>query len=96
MWLTLAALLAGSAVSFSGLIGFVGLLIPHIMRRLVGSSHRILIPASILGGGTLLLLADTLSRLIFSPYELPVGIITSLIGGPFFIILILNQRRARP
>lgn len=96
LWLTLAALLAGSAVSFSGLIGFVGLLIPHIMRRLVGSSHRILIPASILGGGTLLLLADTLSRLIFSPYELPVGIITSLIGGPFFIILILNQRRARP
>ena len=96
LWLTVAALLAGSAVSFSGLIGFVGLLIPHIMRRLVGSSHRILIPASILGGGTLLLLADTLSRLLFSPYELPVGIITSLIGGPFFIILILNQRRAKP
>lgn len=96
LWLTLAALLAGCAVSFSGLIGFVGLLVPHIMRRLVGSSHKILIPASILGGGALLLLADTFSRILFSPYELPVGIIMSLVGGPFFIILILNQRRAKP
>lgn len=96
LWLILAALLAGSAVSFSGLIGFVGLLVPHIMRRIVGSSHRALIPASILGGGTLLLLADTASRILFSPYELPVGIIMSLIGGPFFIILILSQRRAKP
>lgn len=95
LWLTLAALLAGAAVSFSGLIGFVGLLVPHIMRKFTGTSHRYLIPASILGGSAFLLLADTLSRTLFSPYELPVGILMSLIGGPFFIILILNQRRAK-
>lgn len=95
LWLGLAAILAGAAVSFSGLIGFVGLLIPHIMRRAVGNSHKILIPASILGGGAFLLIADTLSRTIFTPYELPVGILMSLVGGPFFIILVLNQRRAK-
>ena len=95
LWLTLAALLAGAAVSFSGLIGFVGLLVPHIMRRFTGGNHRFLIPASILGGGAFLLLADTLSRTLFAPYELPVGILMSLVGGPFFIILILNQRRVK-
>ena len=93
VWLTLAALLAGAAVSFSGLIGFVGLLVPHIMRRFAGENHRYLIPASMLGGGALLLIADTLSRTLFAPYELPVGIFMSLVGGPFFIVLILHQRR---
>ncbi len=95
LWLALAALLAGAAVSFSGLIGFVGLLVPHIMRRTVGGNHKFLIPASMLGGSAFLLLADTLSRTLFAPYELPVGILMSLVGGHFFIILILNQRRAR-
>lgn len=94
LWLTVAALLSGAAVSFSGLIGFVGLLIPHIMRKAVGGNHRFLIPASMLGGGAFLLIADTLSRTLFTPYELPVGILMSLIGGPFFIILVLKQRRA--
>ena len=95
LWLTIAALLAGAAVSYSGLIGFVGLLIPHIMRRIIGGGHRFLLPASILGGGAFLLLADTLSRTLLAPYEIPVGILMSLVGGPFFIALILNQRRAK-
>ena len=95
LWLTLAAMLAGAAVSFSGLIGFVGLIVPHIMRRLVGGSHRYLVPASILGGSLFLLVTDTLARTLFAPYELPVGIILSLLGGPFFIFLILTDRRAK-
>lgn len=93
LWLTLAAILAGAAVSFSGLIGFVGLIVPHIMRRLVGGNHRYLIPTSILGGALFLLITDTLARTLFAPYELPVGILLSLIGGPFFIFLILTDRR---
>lgn len=95
LWLTLAAMLAGAAVSFSGLIGFVGLIVPHIMRRLVGGSHRHLVPTSILGGSIFLLVTDTLARTLFAPYELPVGIILSLLGGPFFIFLILTDRRAK-
>lgn len=93
LWLTLAAVLAGAAVSFSGLIGFVGLIVPHIMRRLVGGTHRHLVPSSILGGALFLLVTDTLARVLFIPYEMPVGIILSLLGGPFFIFLILTERR---
>lgn len=95
LWLVLAAILAGAAVSFSGLIGFVGLIVPHIMRRIFGNIHRWLIPVSIFGGGALLLGADTVARTLFSPYELPVGILLSLVGGPFFIFLILSERRGR-
>ncbi|MBQ8496506.1 MAG: iron ABC transporter permease [Clostridia bacterium] len=93
LWLTLAAVLAGAAVSFAGLIGFVGLIVPHVMRKFVGSTHRYLIPLSVFGGGTFLLTADILSRILFIPYELPVGILLSLVGGPFFIFLILTERR---
>lgn len=93
-WLALASVLAGAAVSFAGLIGFVGLIVPHIIRRLFGNLHRYLIPCSVLGGGLLLLVADTVSRTLFSPYELPVGILLSLAGGPFFIFLILSERRS--
>lgn len=93
LWLTLAAALAGAAVSFAGLIGFIGLIVPHLMRKFVGSSHKYLIPLSVFGGGGFLLAADTLSRSLFSPYELPVGILLSLVGGPFFIICILTERR---
>ena len=93
-FLSIASLLAGAAISFAGLIGFVGLIVPHVMRRLVGGSHRHLVPASILGGGAFLLACDLISRTLFSPYELPVGILLSLIGGPFFIILILRGRRS--
>ena len=92
-WLLLAALLAGAAVSFTGLIGFVGLIVPHIVRRFSGNVHGFLIPCSIFGGGLLLLAADTVARVVFLPYELPVGILLSLAGGPFFIILILAERR---
>ena len=93
LYLMLASALAGAAVSFAGLIGFVGLLVPHIARCFVGSSHRRLIPACILGGAFLLLACDLFARLVFSPYEIPVGIILSLVGGPFFVILVLMRRR---
>ena len=92
LMLMLASALAGAAVSFAGLLGFIGLLVPHILRRIAGSSHRYLVPASALGGALLVLLCDLLSRVIFAPYELPVGILLSLIGGPFFVFLVLVQR----
>ncbi len=87
--LCLASILAGSSVSFSGLLGFVGLIVPHIARRLVGQNHRWLIPVSALGGAVLVLICDLFSRILFAPYELPVGILLSFIGAPFFVILIL-------
>ncbi len=93
--LMLASALAGAAVSFSGLIGFVGLLVPHITRRFISGGHFKLIIGSALGGAVLMLACDLLSRLIFAPYEIPVGIILSLIGGPFFIALIFSQRKRR-
>ena len=93
--LMLASLLAGSAVSFAGLLGFVGLLGPHIARRFVGSRHRFLLPFSAMGGAVLVLLCDLLGRVLFAPYEIPVGIILSFVGGPFFLALILLQRKSR-
>ena len=91
--LMLAAALAGAAVSFAGLLGFVGLLAPHMMRRLVGEDSLPLLLASALGGGLLLTACDLASRLIFVPFELPLGVVLSLTGGPFFIWLLLRQRR---
>lgn len=91
--LILSSALASSAVSFAGLLGFVGLVVPHMARRFVGGSHRFLIPASALGGAALVLFCDLLCRVLFAPYEVPVGIILSFIGGPFFIVQILTQRR---
>ncbi len=93
--LSLASILAGSAVSFAGLLGFVGLLGPHIARRFVSENHRKLIPVSALIGGILVTFCDLMGRVIFAPYEMPVGIILSFIGGPFFIMLILFQRKSR-
>ena len=90
-----ASLLAGAAVSFAGLLGFVGLIVPHIARRLVGARHRMLVPVSLLGGACFVLLCDLVSRLIVAPYELPVGIILSFVGGPFFLFLLLTKRRGR-
>ena len=84
--------LAGAAVSFCGLLGFVGLVVPHMMRRLVGEESGPLLAASALGGGALLCGCDLVSRLVFAPYELPVGIVMSLLGGPFFIWLLLRRR----
>ena len=93
--LALAAALAGAAVSFAGLLGFVGLMVPHIMRRLLGAESLPLLLASALGGASLLTLCDLLARLLFAPYELPVGIVLALAGGPFFIWLLLRQRGGR-
>lgn len=90
-----AALLAGSAVSFAGLLSFVGLLAPHIARRLVGNNHRILLPAAMLLGAAFVVLCDVLARCLFAPFELPVGILLSLIGGPFFLGLLLHGRGRR-
>ena len=90
-----AALLAGAAVSFAGLLGFVGLLVPHMVRRLVGNDNRWLLPACVLLGGAFVLLCDVLARVLFAPFELPVGIVMSLLGGPFFLILLLRHKRSR-
>lgn len=85
------SLITGVVVSFSGIIGFVGLIVPHLMRMLFGPDHRLLIPASALGGAIFLIAADTLARTILSPNELPVGVVTAFLGAPFFIYL-LKQR----
>lgn len=90
--LILAAVLAGAAVSFSGLLGFVGLIVPHAMRRLAGGEHRRLMPLSILAGALFVTVCDTVARTAFEPYELPVGILLSLIGGPFFLILLIRSK----
>ena len=88
-----AAVLAGAAVSFAGLLGFVGLIVPHAARALIGSDNRFLIPACALLGGGFVLFCDLIARMLFAPYELPVGILLSLLGGPFFLYLLLKQRR---
>jgi iron complex transport system permease protein len=87
-----ASLVTGVAVSVSGTIGFVGLIIPHMMRMLLGSDHRLLLPSSALFGGSFLVVADTLARTITAPAELPVGVITAMCGAPYFIYLL--RRRA--
>ena len=83
----------GISVSIAGGISFIGLIVPHIMRLIIGSDHRFLIPASFIAGALLLLIADTLARTIISPAEIPVGIITALIGAPFFISLLKNRHQ---
>lgn len=93
--LVTASLLAGGAVSFSGLLGFVGLIVPHILRRFTGARHRVLVPLAALGGAIFVLLCDTLSRTLFAPYEIPVGIVLSLLGGPFFLFLLLTRKGGR-
>lgn len=90
--LVAAAILTGACVSVSGLIGFVGLVIPHVVRLVFGPDHRTLLPAVALIGAIFLLLADILSRVVIVPGELPVGIVTALVGGPFFIFLLRRQK----
>lgn len=90
-----AALLAGAAVSFAGLLSFVGLLAPHIARKIVGNDHRVLLPASALLGAFCVVGCDLPARLLFAPFELPVGILLSLIGGPFFLGLLLRHKGGR-
>lgn len=91
--LLVASLLAAAAVAVSGIIAFVGLIIPHLMRLIVGPNHRVLLPACLLAGGLLLVWADVIARIILPGSELPIGIVTSVLGSPFFLYL-LNRREA--
>lgn len=86
-----ASLLVAASVAFSGVIGFVGLIVPHALRLVWGSEHRFLLPASVLAGGTFLLLADTLARTVAAPVELPVGVVTALVGVPVFVVLLTRR-----
>lgn len=92
LFLGLAALLAGAAVSFSGLLGFVGLIVPHVSRKLIGNENGKLIPFCALCGASFVTLCDLMARTLFSPYEIPVGILMSFIGGPFFLFLLMNRK----
>ncbi|MCZ6635268.1 MAG: iron chelate uptake ABC transporter family permease subunit [bacterium] len=90
--LTAAALLAAAAVSACGIVGFVGLIVPHLIRLLTGPDHRRLIPLSALAGSLLMVLADLLARLLIAPSEMPIGIVTAVLGCPFFLFLISRRR----
>ena len=90
------ALMIGASVSVSGLIGFVGLIVPHVLRLWIGSDHRTLVPASALGGAAFLVVADTLARIVLAPTELPVGALTALVGGPVFLVLLRRELARLP
>ena len=92
LFLILSAMLAGASVSFAGLLGFVGLIVPHAVRSLVGSESRNLLPLCAVGGAGFVTACDLVSRLLFIPYELPVGILMSVLGGPFFLGLLLKRK----
>jgi iron complex transport system permease protein len=91
--LTIGALLTGAAVAISGLVGFVGLIVPHVVRLVLGPDHRLLLPASFLSGAIFLVLADLIARLVLAPSELPLGVVTALVGAPFFIYLLRRTKR---
>ncbi|MFH1737206.1 MAG: iron ABC transporter permease [Actinomycetota bacterium] len=90
--LVAASMMTAAAVAVSGLIGFIGMMVPHIVRLIVGPEHKWLLPASLLSGATLLLLTDTLARSVMRPVEIPVGIVTAILGGPFFLFLLFKKR----
>ncbi len=92
VFLVIAACLASSAVSFAGLLGFVGLIVPHFVRKIAGGEARRLIPLCLLFGGAFVTLCDTAARTLFLPHELPVGIIMSVVGGPLFVVLLVKYR----
>lgn len=92
--LVLGTFITALSVSVSGIIGFVGLIIPHIVRMIIGPDHRILLPSSALIGGIFMIFADTIARTAISPVEIPVGIITALFGGPFFIYLLKMKKKS--
>ncbi len=95
LFLLLAALLAGASVSFGGLLGIVGLIVPHAVRKVCGSESRKLLPLCALGGAGFVTICDLAARLLFAPYELAVGILMSVIGGPFFLLLLLKNKGGR-
>jgi iron complex transport system permease protein len=87
-----ASLATGAAVSLGGPVGFIGIVVPHLVRLLVGADHRLVLPASAFGGAAFLIACDTLSRTVLSPIEIPVGVVTAIIGGPFFLWLLIRSR----
>ncbi len=91
--MAIGALLTGTAVAISGLVGFVGLIVPHIIRLIVGPDHRLLLPASVLSGAVFLVFADLVARLALAPSEVPLGVVTALIGAPFFVYLLRRTKR---
>lgn len=91
--LALAALITGAAVAVSGIISFVGLVVPHMLRLIIGPNHRLLLPASVFGGAIFLIIADLISRMILQPITIQVGVVSALIGAPVFILLILRSKR---
>jgi len=93
--LVLGSLLTALTVSVAGMIGFVGLVVPHVLRLVLGPDHRLLVPAGLLGGAAFLVLADLVSRVAVAPNELPVGVVTALIGGPFFLYLLRRRSEVR-
>jgi iron complex transport system permease protein len=88
-----ASLATGAAVSLAGPVGFVGIIVPHLVRLIVGADHRLVLPASALFGAAFLVACDLVARTLFAPAELPVGIVTALIGGPFFLWLLFRRAR---
>lgn len=94
LFLLLASLMAGATVAACGLIGFVGLIVPHSVRMTIGPDHRRLVPASALAGATFLVLADSLARTVIAPTEIPIGVVTALLGGPFFFFLLRRRKRS--
>ena len=91
--LIVASLVTGISVALTGAIGFVGLIVPHMIRMIIGPTHRYLLLASALGGATFLIVADLISRLVIRPAEIQIGIITAFFGAPFFIYLILKNKK---
>ncbi len=89
-----SSIATGAVVAVVGPIGFVGLVVPHALRRALGPDHRLLVPASAIGGALFLLVCDTATRLAFPSSEPPVGVVTALIGGPSLLVLLLRERRA--
>jgi len=85
--------LVGAAIALGGPIGFIGLIVPHTLRALIGPDHRALLPASIFGGAILLVLCDTLARTVIAPAHLPTGAVTAVLGGPFFVALLMRQKQ---
>ncbi len=93
LFIIISSLLAGAAVSVAGLLGFVGLIVPHITRLFIGSDYRYLLPATIFTGSSIVVICDTISRVIFAPMEIPVGIIMSALGAPFFLYLLRRREK---
>jgi len=88
-----SSLLVGAAIALAGPIGFIGLIVPHALRAVIGPDHRVLIPASVFGGAVLLTLCDTLARTVTAPAQLPTGAVTAVLGGPFFVLILVGQKR---